>query len=201
MMVTLTLFGSTTELYVNPLVASSVSDAPDGGSYVALGDGRAARVAESADDVQAALTAGLGANPPPSGSVVVSNIHNPIFDFSGGPATATVNGPWVWTSVYDPSTTIQVVTLSGKVRLEPNATGAIPLRFSLPLTPLPLFPYPEALCGDWTPDDAIAAISGWQPQPSAVLQAVPGGFEAQTVGWSADGKPQEIAVSLSYRAQ
>ena len=162
-MVTLTLFGSTTELYVNPLVASSVSDAPDGGSYVALGDGRSVRVAESADDVQFALTAGLGEQGPGGQEVEIVRF-TPEFEVITGNSAITfpVNNPWWVQRTTDRELGRTMVTVAGQLNVSTLAPGKRTVAFTLPVTPDGALPADDGLAGMWMPvaGGGVGLLSG-----------------------------------------
>lgn len=170
-MVTLTLFGEQSEVYVNPLVASSTSDARGGGSYVSLGDGRSVRVAESADDVQAMLTAGLSASGGGSGVECVR--FEPVFEvISGNSAIAfTVNNPWWVTRVSDAALGRTIVTVAGQVVITTLVEGAREVAFTLPAPPVVPLTVDDGVAGTWCPatGGAVGLKSGEETTENRVV--------------------------------
>lgn len=149
-MVPFQIYGTQTEIYVNPLVASAVSDAVGGGSYVSIGDGRSVRVSESADDVQASLTAGLGEG---GGSGVECVRFTPEFELvSGNSAIAfSVNSPWWVTRLADAALGRTIVTVAGQVVVSTLVEGVREVAFTLPAVPVVPLPVDDGVAGTWCP--------------------------------------------------
>ena len=162
-MVPFQIFGTTTEIYVNPLVASSVSDAVGGGSYVSIGDGRSVRVSESADDVQAILTAGL-ADQGPGGQEVEIVRFTPTFEVITGNSAITfpVNNPWWVQRTTDRELGRTMVTVAGQLNVSTLAPGERTVAFTLPVTPDGALPGDDGLAGMWMPvaGGGVGLLSG-----------------------------------------
>lgn len=188
-MVAFQIFGTATEIYVNPLVASSVSDAVGGGSYVSIGDGRSVRVSESADDVQQTLTAGLADQGPGGGPEVEIIRFTPMFEvITGNSAIAfPVNTPWWVQRTTDRELGRTVVTVAGQLNVSTLSPGERTVAFTLPVTPVGALPVDDGLAGMWMPvaGGGVGLLSGeGDTENRAVVTA------AMTAGL--------VSVSFSY---
>jgi len=155
-MVTLTLFGSVQEMYVNPLVASSASDAPGGGSYVALGDGRSVRVQESAETVQAALNEGLAAGGGGGGIELVRYL--PTIAITNGPTDATfpIATEWWVQRTTDAALGRTMVEVWGALTVTTITAAPRTISISLPVPADAALPV-DALVGTWNPRTGTAS--------------------------------------------
>lgn len=151
-MVPFQLYGTQTEIYVNPLVASAVSDAVGGGSYVSIGDGRSVRVSESADDVQASLTAGLNDGGGSSSGVECVRFVPEFELLSGNSAIAfSVNSPWWVTRLTDAALGRTIVTVAGQVVVSTLVEGVREVAFNVPAVPVVPIPVDDGVAGTWCP--------------------------------------------------
>ena len=185
-MVTLTAFGSVQDVYVNPLTVQTVSAAPDGGSYVTLDEGRAVRVGESAESVQAALDVGLQSGGGGASSVELVR-YIPTIAITSGPTDATfpITTEWWVQRTTDAALGRTLVEVWGVLNVQTLTAAPRTITIALPVPP--------------DVGLAVDAVSGtWSPRtgtPSCVLAVEDSTAEAEVSAPMAQGL---VAVNFSY---